>query len=139
MQITILEPLIGTNLYDKILIDFNADTLIGLYSTLYTDYIKPLLVHCVFADFVTTGAYRVENAGIFKHTPNNAENISKTEIITINTEKTNAVFLSDSNILYILSCVFENVSTLLTNPLFKSFCLILSISEILGKDFNFIE
>ena len=80
MQITILEPLIGTNLYDKILVDFDANTLTGLYSTLYTDYIKPLLVHCVFADFVTTGAYRVENAGIFKHTPNNAENISKTEI-----------------------------------------------------------
>ena len=80
VQIIYLEPILGTNLYDKLLVDFNANTLTGLYETLYNDYVKSLMVHCVFADFVLTGAYRVENAGIFKHTPNNAENVDKSEI-----------------------------------------------------------
>ena len=80
VQIIYLEPILGTNLYDKILTDFDTNSLTGLYELMYNDYIKPLLTHCVFADFVLTGAYRVENAGIFKHTPNNAENIDKSEI-----------------------------------------------------------
>jgi len=80
VQLIYLEPILGTNLYDKLLTDYDGNTLAGLYSTLYADYVKPLMLHCTFADYVITGAYRVENAGIFKHTPNNAENIDKSEI-----------------------------------------------------------
>ena len=80
VQTMYLRPVLGTNLYNKLLADFNADILTGLYETLYINYVKPFMLHCTFADYVSIGAYRVENAGIFKHTPNNAENIGKSEI-----------------------------------------------------------
>lgn len=80
VQVTAIEPLLGCDLYSKILTDFANDDLIGDYETLYTEYLKPILRHQVFAEYVEIGAYTVANAGIFKHQPDNSIVVEKNEV-----------------------------------------------------------
>lgn len=68
-QIMVLENILGTKLYDKIVTDFNADTLAGDYLELFNNYIKPILWHSVHADYLRTGNVLAQNAGIFEHQP----------------------------------------------------------------------
>lgn len=79
-QITDLEPLLGESLYNKICTDYEAETLTGLYETLYNDYIKPFLIHASAKNYFLIGAYQINNGGITKHTSENSEGISKSEI-----------------------------------------------------------
>lgn len=80
VQITVIEPLLGSDLYLKIKTDFEADNLTGDYLILYTDYLRPILRHQCFAEYVEIGSYVVANGGIFKHTNQNSETVSKEEI-----------------------------------------------------------
>ena len=73
VQVMVLEPVLGTKLYDKILADFEADTLEGLYLQMFTDYIKPVLWHSVFAEYVKIGSIIVGNGGMYKHVAQDAE------------------------------------------------------------------
>ena len=43
-QVASLEPLIGQKLYDKILLDFQTNTLSGLYLQLYENFIIDYLI-----------------------------------------------------------------------------------------------
>jgi len=79
-QVLKLEPLLGQALYDKIMTDFENDDLSGLYLTLYTNYIKPFIIHASAENYLLIGAYQIANGGIFKHTAENAESISKEEV-----------------------------------------------------------
>lgn len=79
-QIFILEPLLGTKLYDKILSDFEDESITGNYQTLLDDYIKPILIYSVAAEFILTHAYNISNGGIFKNSPENSESVSKREV-----------------------------------------------------------
>lgn len=80
VQVTVIEPFLGKELYDKIIADFEADTLTGDYEILLNSYIKPILKHQVFAEYVEVGSYTVSNAGIFKHQPDNSEVVTKAEV-----------------------------------------------------------
>lgn len=79
-QRMVIEPLLGTKLYDKVIADFEGNTLTGIYKTLVEEYVKPILIHSSFADYVVIGAYNVTNAGIYKHLPQDSEAVSKTEV-----------------------------------------------------------
>lgn len=79
-QVTVIEPLLGTKLYDKLLTDFTANSLTGDYLELLNEYIKPILIHSAFADYIVIGAYNVTNGGIFKHNPQDGETVSKNEV-----------------------------------------------------------
>lgn len=79
-QMTDLEPLIGELLFNKIATDYENDTLSGLYLKLYTDYIKPYLIHASAKNYLLLGAYQINNGGITKHTSENSESVSKSEI-----------------------------------------------------------
>ena len=79
-QITDLEPLLGENLYNKIAADYESDTLTGLYLTLYNNYIMQFLIHAAAKNYFLIGAYQINNGGITKHTSENSEGISKSEI-----------------------------------------------------------
>ena len=79
VQITVLEPLLGTELYDYILAQAEADTLAGDYLTLYTEYVKPIVKHQALAEYVTVSGFMITNGGAFKHTPENAELMDKDE------------------------------------------------------------
>jgi len=80
-QLTTIEPLLGTELYDKILTEAEADTLTGLYLELYTEYIKPITKNKATAEYIEIGQYMVDNGGIYKHTGDNIEVVSKDEVM----------------------------------------------------------
>lgn len=86
VQIMIVEPLLGTALYNKIVTDFNeggTNNLAGDYLTLFNDYIKPILWHGVFAEFLRDGIILASNGGIFTHQPDNAVPSSIEDIIYV--------------------------------------------------------
>ncbi|WP_299525868.1 hypothetical protein [uncultured Lutibacter sp.] len=79
-QVTTIEPLLGSELYDKIIADLEGDTLTGLYLTLYNDYIKPITKFESVAQFIEVASYLVDNGGIFKQTPEGKEVVTKDEV-----------------------------------------------------------
>ena len=80
VQVMVLENILGTKLLDKIVTDFEADTLAGLYLQMFTDYIKPVLWHSVFAEYVKIGSIIVGNGGMYKHVAQDAETASLEDI-----------------------------------------------------------
>ena len=70
----------GTDLYNKISNEIIAGTLSGDYLTLVNTYIQPMLIHFAMVDYLPFAAYQVKNGGIYKHTSENSESVSKSEI-----------------------------------------------------------
>jgi len=79
VMITTLEPLLGSELYDKILTDWTADTLAGDYLTMFTEFIKPITKNESAAEYIEMSSYTLGNGGLFKHSPDNAEVVDKDE------------------------------------------------------------
>lgn len=75
-----IQNYLGTKLYEKIENDILNDTLTGNYLTLVTSYIQPMLIHYAMVDYLPFAAYQVKNGGVFKHSSENAETVSKDEI-----------------------------------------------------------
>lgn len=80
VQLTTIEPLLGTELYDKIVADKTANTLSGLYLELYTDFIKPIVKNESIAQFIEIASYTVDNGGVYKHTGDKIEVVDKQEV-----------------------------------------------------------
>lgn len=93
VQIMVIEPLLGCDLYEKIRTDFAASTLADKYLELYDIYLKPILRHQTFAEYVEIGSYVVDNGGTYKHVPANSEAVSKSEVQYLaQTQRTKAQF-----------------------------------------------
>ena len=71
---------LGTDLYDKISADIIAGNLSGDYLALVNDYIQPMLIHFAMVDYLPFAAYSLKNGGLFKHTSENSESVSKEEV-----------------------------------------------------------
>ena len=71
---------LGSDLYNKISNDIIADNLTGDYLTLVNTYVQPMLIHFAMVDYLPFAAYQVKNGGIFKHTSETAETVSKNEV-----------------------------------------------------------
>ena len=74
---------LGTDLYNKISNDIagvGGATLTGAYLTLVNTYIQPMLIHFAMVDYLPFAAYQIKNGGVFKHTSENAETVSKSEV-----------------------------------------------------------
>lgn len=70
----ILEPALGTALFNKIITDFNeggTNNITGEYLLLFNDYIKPVLWHSVYAQYLRDGFILAQNTGIYQNTPEN--------------------------------------------------------------------
>ena len=61
-----IEPLLGTDLYDKISADIVAGTLSGDYLTLKQKYIHPVLIHFAVSYYLPYASYIISNGGISK-------------------------------------------------------------------------
>lgn len=81
-----LEVLLGEKLYEKICADYDADTLVDEYLTLYTDYIKPFLIRQSALEYLKIGAFSVSNNGIFQPTSQNAQPISDAQLQVLKDE-----------------------------------------------------
>ena len=82
-QIQVIEPLLGTELFDKIVTDFTADTLSGLYLELFNKFVFPITKHESTAKYINIAQYNVTNGGIFKHSPENSEVVDAQEVKTV--------------------------------------------------------
>jgi len=71
-QIMVLEVVLGTKLYDKIVTEFIADTLSDEYLTMFTDYIKPVLWHSTYSAYLRESNVIAKNGGTFTNQPDNA-------------------------------------------------------------------
>lgn len=70
-QVLVLEPALGTALYNKIVTDFEADNLEDDYLELFNNYIKPVLWHSVYASYLKEGIILAQNTGIYENAPDN--------------------------------------------------------------------
>lgn len=79
-----IQNYLGTQLYDKfqtliISGDINESEF-AAYKALLTNYIKPMLIHWSMVQYLPFAAYTIANKGIFKHTAEASESVSKTEV-----------------------------------------------------------
>jgi hypothetical protein len=92
---------IGTDLYNKIQTDIIDSSLEGDYLTLVTDYIKPMLIHWAMVEYLPFAAYTVSNKGVYKHSSENSENVSKDEVdFLIEKERNTAQYYTERFISY---------------------------------------
>ena len=106
-QTTHLRAFLGLKLYTKIYTDFAAETLRGIYLTLYDDYIKDFLSYYSSALFVDFGGYKISENGLHKIAGENMTSLSETETATLSLKFTKLVanveanfkeYVSDKNI-----------------------------------------
>lgn len=82
-QISVIEPLLGSELYDKVKTEAEADTLAGDYLTLYNEFVKPIVKNQSLAEYVEISSYIISNGGAFKHTAENSEIMDKDDIMLL--------------------------------------------------------
>jgi hypothetical protein len=79
-QATTIKPILGEELYDKLVEDFKNNNLEGDYLTLYDEYVKPMLIHLGASYYLTTGGYQIDNKGIYKANSENYKGLDQQEI-----------------------------------------------------------
>jgi len=79
-QNLLIKPILGATLYDKIVTDYENNSLSGLYLEMFDDYIKEMIIHGSAEIYISQGAYMVSNNGITKTKTESSETISKEEI-----------------------------------------------------------
>jgi len=79
-----IQNYLGTELYNEIggmisdgSIDDNAN---AKFKTLLNDYIAPLLIWFAQVDYIPFAAYQIRNGGVFKHSTETSETVSKNEV-----------------------------------------------------------
>jgi len=77
IQITVIEPMLGTLLYDRIISDLESDTLEGDYLTLFNDYIKPITKNFSVAEYALISTLNWTNKGIQVQNSENTNAASK--------------------------------------------------------------
>jgi len=80
VQLTVIEPLLGTELYDVIAAGAEANTLDGKYLELYNNYIKPIVKNQSIAEYVLISSFVIANGGAYKHQADNTENMTGDEL-----------------------------------------------------------
>lgn len=68
-QKTSLEPILGTPLYKKLLVDIADESVAGKYKVLLEDYISDYLIICCELEYIVSGSNKQMNMGSAKYTP----------------------------------------------------------------------
>jgi hypothetical protein len=71
---------LGTQLYNTITTKIQTNTLTGDYLNLVTDYVQPMLIHFAMVDYIPFANYQIRNGGVFKHSSENSESVTKDEL-----------------------------------------------------------
>lgn len=79
-QNLLIKPILGTTLYNKIVTDYETNSLSGLYLEMFDDYIKEMIIHGSAEIYISQGAYMISNNGITKTKTESSETISKEEV-----------------------------------------------------------
>lgn len=75
-----IQNYVGTELLKAIQTKITTSSLTGDYLSLVTDYIKPMLIHWAMVEYLPFAAYTIANKGVYKHSSENSENVSKEEV-----------------------------------------------------------
>ena len=86
VQLNVIVPLLGTELYDKIISDIENATLTGLYKELFDKFIKPIMINQSVAKYIDTCSYTISNGGIYKHEAENEIVPDRHEIDTLSND-----------------------------------------------------
>ena len=79
-QNLLIKPILGTTLYNKIVTDYETNSLSGLYLEMFDEYIKEMIIHGSAEIYISQGAYMISNNGITKTKTDASETISKEEV-----------------------------------------------------------
>ena len=71
---------LGTKLYEKLQADIAGSGVTGNYQTLLNKYVQRMLIWYAQAEYIPYAAYQIKNGGVFKHTSENSESVSKSEV-----------------------------------------------------------
>ena len=79
-----IQNYLGTELYNKFTTiigngDIDTNQYVN-YKMLLNEYVQPMLIWYAQVDYIPFAAYQIKNGGVFKHTSENAETVSKTEV-----------------------------------------------------------
>jgi hypothetical protein len=97
-----IENYLGSDLMNKIQADIIASTLTGDYLTLVNEWIKPCLIHWAMVEYLPFANFTIANKGVFKHTSENAEGVTKEEIdYLLEKERNTAQYYTDRLIDYL--------------------------------------
>jgi len=80
VQMFVIEPSLGTKLYDKISNDYKNNTLSGDYKKLYEDYVVSLICYETACEFILLHNFTIGNGGIFKQNTTNGTAVDKEEV-----------------------------------------------------------
>lgn len=75
-----IQNYLGSKLFNKINNDIVAGTLASPYTTLLSQYIKPMVIHFAMVEYLPFAAYTIANKGVFKHNSENSTNVEKNEV-----------------------------------------------------------
>lgn len=97
-----IENYLGSDLINKIKADIVATSLSGDYLSLVNNEIKPALLHWTMVEYLPFSNYTIANKGVFKHTSENSDSVSKEEIdYLIEKERNTAQYYTDRLIDYL--------------------------------------
>ena len=75
-----IQQYLGSKLLTKLLTDTANGTLTTDYSNLIDIYLKPMLIHFSAVELYPFIAYSISNKGVYKHSAENSEVVSKNEV-----------------------------------------------------------
>lgn len=75
-----IQQYLGSKLLTKLVTDYASNTLTTDYSNLITNYVKPMLIHFTAVEMYPFIAYSISNKGVYKHSAENSEVVSKNEV-----------------------------------------------------------
>lgn len=97
-----IENYLGTDLMNKIQADIIANSLSGDYLSLVNEWVKPCLIHWAMVEYLPFANFTIANKGVFKHTSENAEGVTKEEIdYLLEKERNTAQYYTDRLIDYL--------------------------------------
>lgn len=75
-----IEPLLGTNLMNKIKDDSEDGSITGAYLILRNDYLRPALVWFTYQELLPSLNYKIDNGSISQHTSENTSAVGMSEM-----------------------------------------------------------
>lgn len=75
-----VRKVLGVPLYNKIIKDFEDDTLTGYYKVIYEEFVADMLIYYACADFIALGTFEITNAGVFRYNADNGDAVETTDL-----------------------------------------------------------
>jgi len=82
-QTTHLKRILTSDLYNKIVADYSAGTLTGIYETIYTDYVIDMLAFYSASLYLSINNSKTTNAGTYKVSVEGAQNLPLNELVVL--------------------------------------------------------